>query len=660
MAINMTALINQELAKIEKRKSAYGESVDPAMDAFSQAWKMGQEQRAWNERKNAQRQGIMSELSRGTSMTFNEKDLARKKERFQNYYNKHRGSMDENTLEMGQFMLDDFDIQGQKNTDFNKLLGDGEQLKKDLAYDMENIGIDEEGNQRTLDSNDYEIISEMQKRWINHTKEMQTNFADRLSLKPFQHINQELANATNMNQFLLGQAREDNLIDDRELQAYQDAWGSGSYDPVAKYLNDEKAGRDASINFNINQLGQGAKRYQELHNAFANDGVIAFKDESTGIAGKYSLNQINAMQNGNKLVQGMWQEYNSLVGQLENLNKTNTTMTGSNFLDNTDIDLDQHYTGDVKTSKLGKGLDTPSRTEAAEVLAGTKDITDVTKVKETKEDTTLGMSDTDWSNVTDAGKVFAVGVGVSQADKIASGTKYLAKNTAKGMGYIKSAGRLTDPQVQEFLKSKSVKNTSKHLDKLEERLKTKGLKERSPETYKDIKSQINKIKNNQTKYWAKKFGVGEEDIARLYKTGNRKKWNVFKMKQNLKSKYPKILGKHLGKYGVGSMINDAVEWGLGVEVGGKTGVALDYATGHYAEKAVTKKFLPQLTKILTTDKGQKVLAKFMTKQAAKNLTRQAVGTAVPFWGNIAMGLVGAGMTAWDIHQLIKSYNEEEE
>ena len=40
----MTALINQELAKIEKRESAYGgRSVDPAMDAFSEAWKMGQD-----------------------------------------------------------------------------------------------------------------------------------------------------------------------------------------------------------------------------------------------------------------------------------------------------------------------------------------------------------------------------------------------------------------------------------------------------------------------------------------------------------------------------------------------------------------------------------------------------------------------------------------
>ena len=366
------------------------------------------------------------------------------------------------------------------------------------------------------------------------------------------------------------------------------------------------------------------------------------------------------MIGGQQSLRGMRDEYNSLKGQLENLNKTNIDMTGSNFLDNTGIDLSKHYTGDVDAPTYAEGLDQQSRTEAQQVFAGTKDVTDITKVKDTKEDLTLGMSDTDWSNITDAGKVFAVGAGALQADKLISGTKYLAKNTNKGMRYIKSAGMLSDAQVQEFLKSKSVKNTMKHLDKLEEKLKTKDLKKRSPDTYNNIKNQINKIKNNQTKHWAKKFGVDEEDIGRLYKTGNRKKWNIFKMKQNLKSKYPKILGKHLGKYGVGSMINDAVEWGLGVEVGGKTGVALDYTTGHFAEKAVTKKFLPQLTKLLTTDKGKKVLAKFMTKQAAKNLTRQTIGTAVPVYGNIAMAFVGAGMTAWDIYQLVKTYNEEEE
>ena len=38
----MMALINQELAKIERNKRAYGGgSADPAMDAISEAWQLG-------------------------------------------------------------------------------------------------------------------------------------------------------------------------------------------------------------------------------------------------------------------------------------------------------------------------------------------------------------------------------------------------------------------------------------------------------------------------------------------------------------------------------------------------------------------------------------------------------------------------------------------
>ena len=662
MAINMTAIINQELAKIEKRESAYGESVDPAMDAFKEVWEMGQEQKVWNERKNAQRQSIMSELSRGTSMTFNEKDLERKKERFQNYYNKHRGSMDENTLEMGQFMLEDFGVQADKNTEFNKLLGDGEQLKKDLLYDMENVGVDEEGNQRTLDENDYQIISEQQKRWINHTKEMQTNFADRLSLKPFQHINSELANATNMNQFLLAQAREDNLIDDRELQAYQDAWTTGSYDPVTKYLGDEKAGRDAAINFNINQLGTGAQRYQELQNLFENKGVIKYQDVQ-GNKINVSLETLQSAPDDQTATfyEGLIDEYASLEGQLTNLNRTNTNMTGSDFLANTGITFEKDESDPYTEPKYSEGLDKVSRKEAAGVIAGTKDITDITKVKETKEDTTLGMSGDDWDKATDAAKIFGGTAVVLQSDKIINATKFIAKNTSKSLRYIKSATNLSNAQVEEFLKSKSVKNTSKHLDKLTEKLKTKDLLKRDPALYKEIQDKINSIKNNQTKYWAKKFGKSEADIGRLFKTGNRDKWNVFKMKKNIATKFPKFAGKLGSKYAIGSMITDAGEWALRTEIEGVPGAALDIGVGHYAEKQITKKFLPQLTKMITSESGKKYLAKVVGKKAAQKIgTTALAGSGVPLWGNIAMGLIGSGLASWDIYQLVKNWNEEEE
>ena len=70
----MTALINQELAKIEKADRAYGKSADPAMDAFSEAWKMGQEQKAWSQRKNAQMQKMLDVQAEGYKTSFNAVD----------------------------------------------------------------------------------------------------------------------------------------------------------------------------------------------------------------------------------------------------------------------------------------------------------------------------------------------------------------------------------------------------------------------------------------------------------------------------------------------------------------------------------------------------------------------------------------------------------
>ncbi len=76
-------LINREVAKIQQGENAYGgRSVDPALDALTQTWKMGQEERRFNAQKNQQRQMMLQELGRGTSTTFNKKDLEREKERY--------------------------------------------------------------------------------------------------------------------------------------------------------------------------------------------------------------------------------------------------------------------------------------------------------------------------------------------------------------------------------------------------------------------------------------------------------------------------------------------------------------------------------------------------------------------------------------------------
>ena len=655
MAINFDALINREFAKLEELDRMAGKSDTPALDTMREAWQMGKEQRAWNERKNLQRQQIMGQLAQGTGMTFNEADLKRKKERFQNYYNKHKGSMDENTLEMGQFMLDDFDIQGQKNKDFNKLLGDGEQLKKDLMYDMENIGVDEEGNQRTLDTNDYEIITEMQKRWIDHTKEMKTNFAGRLELKPFQHINQELSNATNMNQFLLAQAREDNLIDDRELQAYQDAWSSGSYDPVAKYLNDEKAGRDAAITFNINQLGQGAQRYTELHNLFENKGVIPYTDEQ-GNELSISLESLEAASNKNspnysrttaQFLMGLGQEYNSLEGKLKKLNKNTMDMTGSDFLANTGITFDEAEKISIEHQILGGDktiLDVPSVKRTVEPTP--------TGVEKTKE--SLGISDNDMDALGNmakglgaAGASYAVVKGTPKAIEL---TKKASEMAVKASQYVSNVTKLKPSQIAEFLDSDDLGKAVNKINRYTEEMA--NLSEDSP-ARKGLEKRINKLKDQVSSKWAKKYNVDKKAMSHLFDRKNINKWNLWKMK----ARAPMWLGKQFGRAGLGRIITESA----GFESEGVGRTFIDLGTGYATEQAITKKFYPQLMKMLGSEKGKKYLAKKVGTVAAKKIaTTAASGSAIPGWGNIAMGLIGIGLSGRDIYQLVKSYNEEEE
>ena len=101
MARNPEAYLESLLRPRSAKKEPY--------EILSEALSQYKEDRQWRERKNIQRQQIMGQLAQGTSMIFNDKDLTSRKERFQSYFNKYKGKMDEATLEMGQFMLDGFD-----------------------------------------------------------------------------------------------------------------------------------------------------------------------------------------------------------------------------------------------------------------------------------------------------------------------------------------------------------------------------------------------------------------------------------------------------------------------------------------------------------------------------------------------------------------------
>ena len=325
MAINMTALINQELAKLEKTDRAYGgRSTDPALDVVREAWQMGQQQRAWNEKKNAQRQSIMSELARGTSMTFNDADLKRKKERFQNYFNKHKGSMDESTLEMGQFMLDDFDMQRDKNLDFTKQENKLESMQTNMVDALKEFD--------RMDASQNEVyankVKDLNEEWLNYVSDFKKTHGDRLSLKPFQHIDSQLDNGAQMNDFLLGAIRDDNYIDDAEHQAWKDSWESLSLQPISIYKQKEAANNAFVLKSASKQLVENIEQYQNLDSFIKGNITMKIDDYET------SWDQLDELQQASYL-----RQQKQLEKQIKNLDKNYSNKLGESYLDEMHSDL---------------------------------------------------------------------------------------------------------------------------------------------------------------------------------------------------------------------------------------------------------------------------------------------------------------------------------
>ncbi len=656
----MWTIINRHLAKMEESRG--GVSRTPYVDVVQDTLRYAKEDRAWKEHKNSKRQALMKNLAYGTSLTFNDKDLQTKKDRFQRYYDKHKGSMDESSLELGQMYLENYNMQAEKNTEFDQLQLDGERLKKDMMYDMQNIGVDEEGNRRTLDDNDYKIIKDMQKQWMDHTKKMKIDFADRLELKSFEHINAELTNAKNINDFLLLEAREDNLIDDKEMQAYQDAWKDFNYAPVQKYYNNEGAGKKAAITFNANELLTGAKRYKDLDNLFKNpNGVIPFKDpQLDGQVINITADELRARPEGSvgrRFLTSLIREYDSLPQQLRNLNKTNIDLSNVDFLRTTDLSLHE----------------IPPNVQE-QILAGDKTILDVKKVQETvagpkgraeKVKEAAGISDDDMGALGKLGLgAGAVGLAYQRKNIAKIGAK-VADVTVKAGKYVEELTHLKPGQIREFLSSKDVGANLKNIESLEidiaelkDKIKnTKGLDKLTQKDKLKIRldeknlakatAKIEDIKTKMSKRWASKFKTKPRIISSLFKKGTTDKWNLWKAKSGL----PK-LGQ---RYAIGSILTDKV---LGFEIEGASRIAVDITTGYAAEKFIVKKFFPQLKRIIQSPKGQKYLLKFMAENTAKR-----IGTAAVLgggWLSLATSLIGAGLAINDIKNIVKNWNPEEE
>ena len=299
--------------------------------------------------------------------------------------------------------------------------------------------------------------------------------------------------------------------------------------------------------------------------------------------------------------------------------------------------------------------------------------------------------------------IAVVGTGwaaLSNADKLTKIGKAMHSGVIKGSSWLKSSFNLSGDQISQFYSDKTVNKTMKNIKNLEGTLtkytdelkKTEGLKNKTSKQksrikkLKDlIKSQNSKISQTKTNFiesWAKKWKKDPKDIARLFKSKNASKWNIFKVRDALQNKFPRAAGRLFSEGPKGKIAKGALKigtgWGqfrVGQGVAEATGIkkvqratlgtgflaetagdVAGTAATHQAVKQVTKRFLPQLGKMLLSESGKKYLIKKLGKKAVAK-----IGTSVVAGGGIASlitGLVGLGLTGYDIYKAVKNYEEE--
>ena len=235
MAIDMMQLVNRELERLERRESKFGK---PTFEQnLADTLRYAKEDRAWKERKNLQRQQIMSDLSKDTSRLYSNKDAQFQRDRFQKYFDRHKGSMDESTLEMGQMMLGNYDYQIAQNDDFSKYRdGMGSQMEKiDNFLKKPEFEIGKEYTDKEV-----EEFREVYQGYVDFSEKFTSDHADRLQLVGNAHIFQELSQGSYANKFMLDSFYGDKKIDETEYNAYSQALASNSLEPITKYKEYEK------------------------------------------------------------------------------------------------------------------------------------------------------------------------------------------------------------------------------------------------------------------------------------------------------------------------------------------------------------------------------------------------------------------------------------
>ena len=645
MAINMTALINQELAKIEKRDRAYGGgSSDPAMDVFKEAWQMGQEQRAWNERKNEQMQKMMELQVEGYQTNFGTDDINKKHERLQSYISKNRSRMTDVTLEYADILQQNIGDHRDKVVAFNEVQ-DAQKADTDNWMDL----MEEYGEKESLQPEDVNQLTTMIGEYASNKDDIVTNYADFLGLPQFKHVLTNMVDKERIIRDLLIQAEDDNFLDEHEIGYLSKALETGDSNIITR--EEKKSDLDKSLR--AEQLIKGDNGLFNTLNEYKQyDNLLS--GLPTTIPGLEAGIVINPDQDG--FDQGALDDAAMKQGIVEQKLKD---------LDDRYIEL-LHQGSFVKDhidnwGEEGKGLSQIQKNELKKLGYGEGDIAsmDISFARNIINTQKAHSAETkDGSEFGTIGLAIPVAYGAARigAPALVKASKYVADQSVAAAKYIQYVTNLPADDIIKFYDNGNIKKSVGVIERLKSELADidKPNSKAFKEAQKKLNDHVAKVVKSLTSGAGKKSPVltkiNPADLKKLLM--NSQKWNIVKLKGKAFKHYPQLakgLIKNLPAGGYGSY---SIASHIGETLGDPTGGLATGVAGYGTYKGLKK---------LIDRKGSKyVYQKLLTKLPAKIASKIITGVAIAKHPGAGIAL-GTGMALYDIVDIVNSiFSEEEE
>ena len=277
---------------------------------------------------------------------------------------------------------------------------------------------------------------------------------------------------------------------------------------------------------------------------------------------------------------------------------------------------------------------------------------------------------------TDIVKNTAPWVALAKADKIAIHSYNLTKNLTKSAQHIYDASKMSNSDINKFLKSDNVQAVIKRIDKLKKQ--KDNFQPGQLASKAKIQKDIDNLINDSSKRFSQTYNTPQTTMKRLLQ--NPAKWNWLGYKQGLVSK------TGAGVKGIGSsiimgeVIAAAIESKTDYEVGqtaskilpeglDKTSEVLETAgLGYISKKLLDRTWIPKVFKMLTDDKAQKYLKEKLIKKYGKRygtrymkrlVASAAAGKKYGGYATVAAAAYTLGDIGMELYDEVMAYNTED-